>query len=175
MVYNPDLHHRRSIRIKGYDYGQSGFYFITICTCKRERLFGKIRNGKMELNKWGNLVHNEWLKTAEIRPNIKLDAFVVMPDHIHGIIQIIDNDNGHHRGTMHRAPMHEQFGKPTSNTIPTIIRSFKSTVTKQINMLRKTPGLPVWQRNYYIHIIHNKKSHHKICQYIKNNPSQWSE
>ncbi len=134
----------------------------------------------MGLNKWGNLVHNEWLKTAEIRPNIELDAFVVMPDHIHGIIHIIDNDNTHHRGTMHRAPMHrapirEQFGKPTSNTIPTIIRSFKSTVTKQINVLRQPPGVPAWQRNYYVHIIRNKKSYNKICQYIENNPVQWSE
>jgi REP element-mobilizing transposase RayT len=89
MKYNPDIHHRRSIRLKGYDYSQNGLYFITICTQNREHLFGTITNGQMALNPMGEIAHNEWFKTASMRPNIRLHEFIVMPNHIHGIIEII--------------------------------------------------------------------------------------
>jgi len=174
--YNPDIHHRRSIRLKGYDYTQAGLYFITICTFDKHHLFGKISNGKMILNEFGKIAKNEWLKTAEIRKNIGILENIIMPNHIHGIISINDIDNG--RGTVHRAPTYraptkERFGKPTSNTIPTIVRGYKSTVTKQINMLRHTPDAPVWQRNYYEHIIRDEKSYYQIAEYITNNPLKW--
>ena len=78
-----------------------------------------------------------------------------------------------HLGTKHRAPTIERFGKPTSNTIPSIIRGFKSTVTKQINNIRNTPGHPVWQRSYYEHIVRNEKSHNQISEYIRYNPEKW--
>jgi putative transposase len=91
MKYNPDVHHRKSIRLRGYDYSQTGAYFITICTYNRECLFGKIvPNGRgamhCALTEIGNIANNEWLKTSEIRKNIQLDSFIVMPNHIHGII-----------------------------------------------------------------------------------------
>jgi REP element-mobilizing transposase RayT len=89
MKYNPNIHHRRSIRLKGYDYSQNGLYFITICTQNREHLFGTITNGQMALNPMGEIAHNEWFKTASMRPNIRLHEFIVMPNHIHGIIEII--------------------------------------------------------------------------------------
>ena len=89
MKYNPDIHHRRSIRLKGYDYSQNGLYFITICTQNREHLFGTITNGQMALNPMGEIAHNEWFKTASMRPNIRLHEFIAMPNHIHGIIEII--------------------------------------------------------------------------------------
>ena len=89
MKYNPDIHHRRSIRLKGYDYSQNGLYFITICTQNREHLFGTISNGQMALNPMGEIAHNEWFKTASMRPNIRLHEFIVMPNHIHGIIEIL--------------------------------------------------------------------------------------
>ena len=89
MKYNPDIHHRRSIRLKGYDYSQNGLYFITICTQNREHLFGTISNGQMALNPMGEIAHTEWFKTASMRPNIRLHEFIVMPNHIHGIIEII--------------------------------------------------------------------------------------
>lgn len=183
MTYNPDIHHRRSIRLKGYDYSQSGLYFITMCTYKKEPLFGEIVNGIIDLNEYGKIVKNEWLKTSEMRPSVELDEFIIMPDHIHGIIVITDDGCG--RGTMgqrwdtmHRAltdATTEQFGKPTSNTIPTIIRGFKAAVTKQINIIRNTPSVPVWQRNYYEHIIRNEESYIRISEYIKDNPLHWNQ
>jgi REP element-mobilizing transposase RayT len=89
MKYNPNIHHRRSIRLKGYDYSQNGLYFITICTQNREHLFGTITNGQMALNPMGEIAHTEWFKTASMRPNIRLHEFIAMPNHIHGIIEII--------------------------------------------------------------------------------------
>ena len=135
MRYDPDKHHRRSIRLKGYDYSQIGAYFITICTQNRECLFGKIVDGKMVLNPFGRIVADEWTKTALIRDEIKLDEWVVMPNHFHGIVVVTNC-----RGTARRAPTVERFGKPVSGSIPTIVRSFKSAVTKRINELRQTPG-----------------------------------
>ena len=175
-----EKHHRRSIRLKEYDYSQVGLYFITICTQKHLCLFGKIEEGKMILNEYGIIAEKELIKTSEMRPNIHLDEFIIMPNHIHGIIEITNR-----RGTMRRAPsMHryptsyrapkvEQFGKPTSNTIPTIIRGYKSALTKQINILRNQPGVPVWQRNYFEHIIRNEKEMNETREYIINNPLKW--
>jgi len=167
--YDPQRHHRRSIRLRGYDYSRPGAYFITICTQDRACLFGEIVDGKIRMNDAGKIVHDEWLRTADIRPNVELDAFVVMPNHLHGII-VLHPDR---RGTLQRAPTVEQFGKPTSNTIPTIVRLFKSAVTKRINEHRGTPGARVWQRNYYEHIIRNEKSLNNIHEYIANNPMKW--
>ena len=170
--YNPEIHHRKSIRLKNHDYSQPGAYFVTICTYNHKCIFGYISKGEMKLNDFGKIVETEWLKTAQIRANVELDEYIIMPNHLHGIIIIVDNC----RGTTHRAPTiqaHESFGKPVSGSIPTIIRGFKSTVTKQINQLRNTLGLPVWQRNYFEHVIRNEKSLHQIRYYIVNNPLQW--
>ncbi|MHB0924866.1 MAG: transposase [Bellilinea sp.] len=166
-------HHRRSIRLPGYDYAQEGAYFITLCTHNREHLFGEIVNGEMVLNDLGKIVHDEWNHTSIIRPTIELGEFVVMPNHFHGIILIVDG-----RGTAHRAPTgdiptYEQFGKPVAGSIPTVVRGFKSAATKRINIFRNTPGAPVWQRNYYEHIIRNEKSYFEIAQYIFDNPAHW--
>jgi len=109
-----------------------------------------------------------------MRGNVELDEYIIMPNHLNGILVIVD-DGG--RGTVHRAPTttpkYESFGKPVSGSIPTIIRGFKSTITKQINELRNTPGAPLWQRNYYEHIVRNEKSLNRIRQYIINNPANW--
>lgn len=164
------LKHRRSIRLNGYDYSQGGAYFVTICTYQREWLFGKITHGEMKLNNLGEIVRDEWLRTSEIRPNVILDEYVIMPNHLHGII-IIKNDGG--RGTLQCAPTVERFGKPTRNSIPTIVRLLKSTTTKHINEFRKMLGFPVWQRNYYEHIIRNERDLNRIRKYIINNPSLW--
>lgn len=184
------IHNRRSIRLKGYDYTQPGAYFITLCAQDRIHLFGRIRNGEMKLNEFGKIVSGEWERTAEMRPNIRTADFVVMPNHIHGILVIADDDDGDIcRGTLQRAPTDkraptgkrakteniEQFGKPVSNSVPTIIRGFKSATTKRINQLRNTPRLPVWQRNYYEHIIRNDTSYHQITEYIRLNPARWEE
>jgi len=178
-----DKYRIESIRLPGYDYSQPGAYFITIVTHNRQCLFGEIVNGEMTLNRFGGLVKNEWQKTDIIRPDIIIDAFVVMPNHLHGILIINDNDEFcNRRDTLQRVSTTEtgtgtktieQFGKPTKNSIPTIVRLFKSTVAKQINQIRQTPGIPVWQRNYYEHIIRNDDELNKIREYIISNPLTW--
>jgi putative transposase len=184
MKYNPEIHHRRSIRLKGYDYSQNGAYFITLCTQDRKSIFGNIVNGEMQLSPFGIIARDEWLKTSEMRKNIEMDEFVVMPNHFHGIIVIDDllgtgtEDLG--TGTVHRAPTIEQFGKPTSNTIPTIIRGYKSAVTKKINTFQINAGaynMPerIWQKNYYEHVIRNEASLGRIREYILSNPLNWKQ
>jgi len=173
MRYNSDIHHRQSIRLKNYNYSQNGHYFITICTYNRENLFGEITDGKMILNGYGKIAEDELYNTEKMRKDVKIDTYVVMPNHIHVIIEI-NNRGGYCRGTMHRAPtMIEQFGKPTSNTIPTIIRGFKSAVTQQIKIKNNDYSMIVWQRNYYEHIIRNEDELDRIREYIKNNPANW--
>jgi len=192
MRYNPETHHRKSIRLKGYDYSREGAYFITICCHNRRCLFGEIHNGKMHLNKFGKIAETEWLKTGEIRYNVELDAYAIMPNHVHGIIHITDVVVGAHcivgshcivgahcnvplrqdNAQRNISPQTERFGKSTHNSIPTIVKLFKSTVTKQINQLRYTPGLSVWQRNYYEHVIRDDELY-KIRHYIFTNSLQW--
>ena len=170
MKYGPKKHHRRSIRLKGFNYSRAGAYFVTICTKDRACLLGAVVDGDMRLNEFGEIVREEWLRTEQIRPNVALDTFIVMPNHIHGII-ILNGDT--RRGTLQRAPTIERFGKPTSNTIPTIIRLFKSITTKRINERRGTRGVPIWQRNYYEHIIRNDDELNQIREYIMTNPLKW--
>jgi len=168
MSFDPEKHHRRSVRLQGYDYAQVGAYFVTIVTQGRECLFGDVMDGEMVLNEYGQIIVGEWERTADIRPNVSLDVFIAMPNHIHGIIMIADG-----RGTLQRAPTTERFGQPTSNSIPTIIRLFKSVTTKRINEVRGRPGGAVWQRNYYEHIIRDEDDLCRIREYIVNNPLQW--
>jgi len=182
MPYNPKIHHRRSIRLKGYDYSQPGAYFITLCTHNRECLFGNIVDGEMVLNEYGILVKNEWLRTSEIRPNVIVDEFIIMPNHLHGIFIINDDGCGATcRGVSPYAPKpapyintpNTNIFKSPSKTIGAIIRGFKSITTKQINQLRNTHNKSVWQRNYYEHIVRNESSLNKIRKYITNNPMKW--
>jgi len=157
---------------KFFAHTSSGAYFVTIVTHGRQCLFGAIVDGAMRLNEFGEIVCDEWLKTEIIRPRVQLDVFVIMPNHIHGIV-IVNDVDGCCRGTLQRAPTIEQFGKPTSDSIPTIIRLFKSATTKRINEYRNTPAVSVWQRNYYEHIIRNETEWQRIRQYIANNPIHW--
>lgn len=189
MKFNPSIHKRKSIRLHGYDYSQEGMYFITICTHNKECLFGHVGANRirpdqvnnhddandenipeMHLNEFGKIAHNEWLKTPEIRPNVELGEFMIMPNHMHGII-IIKNQHLQ-EGVLQYAPM--EFKSPSHN-IGAIIRGYKSAVTKQINILRESPEHAVWQRNYYEHIIRTAESYEKITNYIIRNPLLWEE
>jgi REP element-mobilizing transposase RayT len=170
--YNPDIHHRRSIRLKHYDYTQTGAYFVTVCTWQKECLFGDVVDGETRLNEYGNVVVDCWNKIPSHFQYVGLDAFIVMPNHVHVII-VMDNC----RGKACLAPTWErgQFGKPITGSLPTIVGSFKSAVTKQINTIRNTPGTPLWQRNYYEHVIRNDDELQRIREYIINNPLQWAD
>ena len=169
MTKVPEKRNRRSLRLQGYDYSQAGAYFVTICTQDQECLFGEVVDGEMRLSAAGRAVLAEWLKTADIRPYIELDAYVVMPNHFHGIVMITDG----RRGTARRAPTTERFGRPVPGSLPTIVRSFKSAATKRINERRGTRGASVWERNYYEHVIRDDESLSRISEYIQTNPLRW--
>jgi len=173
MKYDPNKHHRRSIRLKGYDYTQPGAYFVTICTYQRQVLFGEIINGEMVLNTCGEIVSEEWFKTTQIRANIQLhdDEFVIMPNHLHGIIWIVETEAG---ATGPVAPTRNgQFNGPKPGSIGAIIGQIKSVAAKRINQTLNSPGAPVWQRNYFEHIVRNDDELNAIRQYIQNNPHKW--
>ena len=177
MSYDPGTHSRRSIRLTAYDYSRPGAYYVTICTGDKECLFGGIVDGQMHPNEYGKIAHGEWWRSEKIRPRIQLDAWVVMPNHVHGILMIgrgtaVVADIGC-RGTARRAPTAEQFGKPLSGSLPTLIRAYKSAVTKRINQVRNTPGKAVWQRGYYEHIVRNEGELSRIREYITTNPIRW--
>jgi putative transposase len=192
MKYDPDRHHRRSIRLKDYNYSQEGAYFVTICTHKRECLFGEIRDGEMQSNDIGVAVHNEWMKSALIRREIHLDMFVVMPNHIHGLVFIVGDDpalvgatggrpffgkqtaDGGSREFEgdRRSPL--QTRGPRRRSLAAFIGGFKSACTRSVNEFGCTSGIPLWQRNYYEHVIRNENSLNALREYIQANPSQWA-
>lgn len=167
---NSSLPHRRSVRLPDYDYGQAGAYFVTICTHKRRCMLGEVIGERAVLNDAGRTVEEEWLRTAQLRSNVALDQFVIMPNHVHGIIWII----GQKAGTARRAPTGERFGRPVTNSLATIVRMFKSSAARRINELRKTPGAPAWQRGYHEHVIRGEKDLNALREYVLNNPLQWA-
>ncbi|MDY7394850.1 transposase [Aureibaculum sp. 2210JD6-5] len=178
--YNPHIHNRKSTRLKGYDYSQDGAYFITICCHEHNCLFGEVINGEMVLNAYGKIAYNEWSKTPEIRNNVELDVFVIMPNHLHGII-ILNGGRGESNSPDTNIKSHlqnttDKSNSPqcgTSNTVGAIVRGFKSAVTKQLNELNI--DCKIWQRNYYDHIIRNEESYINISNYIINNPEKWED
>ena len=157
---------RRSLRLQDFGYAQPGGYFVTY---RRETLFGEIQERSMRLNRYGEIAGECFKAIARHFDNVAVDEFVIMPNHIHGIVVIINV------GARHAVPVQSlgRFGKPMANSLPTIVRSFKSATTKRINDLRQTSGAPVWQRNYYEHVIRNEPSLHRIREYIGNNPARW--
>jgi REP element-mobilizing transposase RayT len=155
MPYDPRIHHRQSIRLKGYDYYQPGVYFITIVSKDRENLLGEIVNGEVHLSEWGQIAASTWEDLVNHNPGVGLDAYVVMPNHLHGIV-IIKELN------------------PISS-LPEIIRQFKTYSARRINQKRRMAGIAVWQRNYYDHIIRNQNDLERVRQYIQNNPQQWCD
>lgn len=159
-----------SIRLPNYDYSQEGEYFITICTQDRQHLFGEIVNNEMQLSEFGKIAQLCWEQIPEHFNSATLDEFVIMPNHVHGII--ILNDNNRIEISNSRK---EEFSKPVSGSIPTIIRSYKSAVTKKINELRKTLGEKVWQTGFYESIIKEPTELYFVQEYIKNNPHNWKE
>ena len=173
--YNPDKHHRRTIRLCGYDYAQEGLYFVTVCCQGRACLFGEIVDGEMILNPAGRMVEKCWLDIPKHFTHAVLHDYIIMPNHVHGIIELTDVVAG---ATNVRAknfsPLsrQSQFRSP-SKTIGSIVRGFKIGVTKW--MRQNTDIFSVWQRNYYEHIIRNAKSYENIAEYIITNPARWRD
>lgn len=201
MTYNPEIHHRRTIRLKGYDYTRPGAYFLTLVTYRRDEIFGQIINAEMNLSPLGHIAREEWLRSIQIRKEIQLfeDEFVVMPNHIHAIVWIIDP-------TVRAHGMRPEY-QPTSATAgenpnpATVIRSngdigairddarrapllrgrslgafvagFKSAVTSRARRELNTTG--IWQRNYYEHIARSEAEIKGFWNYIDDNPRKWEE
>jgi len=153
-------------------------YFVTICAYEKQCIFGEIVDGIMVKNPMGNAVEEEWLRTKELRLYVELDAAVVMPNHFHGIVMLIDANEGTARpadtGTARHAPTGRAFAQSVSHSLASVVGSFKSAVSKRINELRGTPGTVVWQRNYYEHIIRNEHDIQQVREYIVNNPAKWA-
>jgi putative transposase len=173
-------HRRRTIRIRDYDYTQAGAYFITICTRNRECLLGKVVDSMVRLNETGRVVESVWLRTAMVRSNIELDAYVVMPNHFHAIFFI--HDSGAVGATRRVAPTKDLSGSignpwrsngPKSGSVGAIMAQFKSLVTKRINNTLQYPGGSLWQRNYYEHVIRDEESMNRIREYIATNAQRW--
>ena len=163
--------HRKNIRLKGWDYSQEGVYFITIVTKDREPLFGEVVDGEMVLNELGEIVQFTWNNLVNHNPNIGLDEFVIMPNHVHGIIAIFDPVGAGSQPAQNGVGL-----EPTpTNTMPLseIVRQLKTFSAKRINVLRGTPGVPVWQRNYFDRIIGTDREYEQIAVYIANNPLNW--
>ena len=174
VKYDPKIHHRHSVRLRGYDYAGPGQYFVTVCTHHRELLFGEVIEGQMRRNALGDIVHAEWYATERIRPEIRLGAFIVMPNHLHGIIEIVDV--GARRRLARTTPGKQLPGRPhgpAPGSVGAILGQIKSRTKKAINRTRGTSGMPVWQPNYHEHIIRNEQELNCIREYICNNPLRW--
>ncbi len=187
MVFHSDKHHRRSIRLQGYDYSQAGAYFVTVVTWDRACLFGDVVDGEMRLNDVGQMVAAAWDALSNRFPIVALDAFAILPNHVHGIVVIATNENTNDVGAG-LVPAHdmtiigatEATGATTrvAPTVGDIVGAFKSLTTVHYTRGIKTYRWPpflrhLWQRNYYEHIIRNEESLNRIREYIVNNPIQW--
>lgn len=206
MAPRPDdgPHRRRSIRLKGHDYAGGGVYFVTIVTQGRACLFGDVVEGAVRLNRYGESVREEWEGSAQIRPEIRLDAYVIMPNHVHGIVVInadgspaasdgaragagadgvvahgVGRHVGAHHVGEHAVGAHGRaplrgLARPP-RSLGSFVAGFKSAAAKRINQMRGTPGAAVWQRNFYEHVIRNDEDLNRLRQYIQDNPLRWAE
>jgi len=163
MKTDVEKHRRRLIRLREYDYKQAGAYFITVVAHGRAVLFGEIAGGETRLNEFGQIVERAWADLPEHYLNVQCDAFVVMPNHIHGIIMLGE-------------PIVEAGLKPAPtrrHELPEIVRALKTFSARRINEMRHTPRASVWQRNYYEHIIRGDRELLRVREYILNNPLDW--
>jgi putative transposase len=175
MKFKPDIHHRKTIRLHEYDYSQAGFYFVTMCTQNRVLLFGDIVDGVMVLNGAGMMIETWWNELPQKFVDIRLDEYVVMPNHMHGVIEIVgadlrvcpDKNASINQGAHTGAPLH------------TMVQWFKTMTTNAyIQGVNKNnwPCFPgkLWQRNYWERIIRNDQELNNTREYIRNNPAQWA-
>jgi len=192
MRYAPEKHHRRSIRLKGYDYSQLGAYFVTICTQDRECLFGEIVEGEMRLNTAGRMIEKWFWELENKFQDICCDEHIVMPNHFHCIIinvgavgadlRVCPDDGQSRDGQSRRIAPTEMGehnrGEHIGSPLPVVVQWFKTMTTNEYIRGVKQSGWArfdgrLWQRNYYEHIIRNDESLHRIREYIINNPLQW--
>ncbi len=164
---------RTSLRLPGYDYTRPGGYYVTIVTKDRIPLFGRVVDGEMILNDLGRIVVDAWNDLPNHYPHVLLDAFIVMPDHVHGIVVLTDGqDRGMERARRARRDSRGDRG-PRRHGLPEIVRAFKSFSARRINERRGTPGVSVWQRGYYDRILRTAADWRSARWYIATNPQRW--
>jgi putative transposase len=198
VKFDPKIHHRRSIRLEDYDYSQAGGYFVTMVTWQRESLFGKVMNGEMTLNRYGEIVLKWWNEIPVHFQNVETGAFVIMPNHVHGIIFILERrgtvshpvgvpvpkDDGENSISQNNnavgitqggetPPLRTFEGTPT---LGQIVAYFKYQSTKEMNKVEDASTVTkFWQRNYHEHVIRNEKDLQNKADYIEANPLLWGE
>jgi putative transposase len=187
MEYDAAKHHRRSIRLPGYNYASPGAYFVTICVHGGECLLGDVVDGEMRLNEWGKTASGYWLRIPDHFDHVQLDEWVVMPNHLHGIVLIVGRGEASPATTSvsddptpgEADPQDRESNMDASPLQPgslgATIGNYKSVSTRRINRVRGTPGTRFWQRNYWEHIIRDERSLNRIREYIQNNPARWAE
>ena len=161
-------HRRRTIRLPSYDYASPGAYFITLCTFRRLSIFSEVTSGSVRLSKLGEIARDELLRTESIRDEAEVDAFVIMPNHVHAIVLLRTTV-----GATGRSPLPRTADGPPPRSIGALVAGLKSATTTRINRLRGAPGSPVWQRNYYERVIRNEVELAYARQYIVDNPREW--
>jgi putative transposase len=181
-TYDQNKHHRRSIRLRGYDYSQPGAYYVTITTRHRACLFGDVVNGAMRLNDGGRVAKQCWMAIPDHFPHTTLDAYVIMPNHVHGIIviaeRVADIVGANNYSPLQYPQQPPEMPPPApfrspSKTIGSMVRGFKIGVTKWFRA--NTDVYTVWQRNYYDHVIRDERSLNRIRWYILENPARWHD
>jgi REP element-mobilizing transposase RayT len=192
-------HHRKTIRLKGYDYTSVGRYFVTIVTRNRLKLFGEVIDGSMELNRFGEIAATEWEKTIHLRDNVSLGALMIMPDHIHFVVHI---DNQQLQTDYTAEELERRSGIVggqninKAGSLGSIVRGYKGAITRQVlekvtsdeisTLVRQDPKLDfittrlktektIWVRNYYESVIKTEQHYHNVTEYINNNPKKWDE
>ena len=171
MPRSPIRPSRRSIRLPNVDYSQGGTYFLTICSFDKTNIFGEVRNNIVHLNPIGEIVRDLWLAIPTHFPTIRLHAFILMPNHLHGIVAI--EEWARHAVPLQIARNVEGFQNPVSASIPTMVRSFKSAVTKHVRSHMNIPSIQVWQSNYFERILRNGTELRHATRYITENPRRW--
>lgn len=168
MNIDKNSRRRKLVRLRHYDYSQSGAYFITMCVQNRARLFGDIIDGEMQLNEAGRTIQSLWNELPTFYSGSEIDEFAIMPNHFHAIIVLIESV-----GAIHESPQRITVTERRNMAIPKMIGRFKMTSSKRINQFRGTPGATVWQRNYWERVIRNEIELNALRDYIANNPLQW--
>jgi putative transposase len=162
---------RRSVRLPTYNYASAGAYFVTICAQGHECIFGEILQGEMKLNSLGVIVTEVWLDSERVRPTLKLAQFVVMPNHLHGLVILLGDERAHSCEPLPELRTRDKVRSPRS--LSSFVSGFKATSTKRVNDARRTPGLKVWQRSFFERVIRDDDAFLKAAEYILNNPMRW--
>ena len=165
---------RRSTRLHGYDYAQAGAYFITVCTAARRCCLCDIAGTAISLTPAGRIVAAEWARSAELRPEVGFDGFVVMPNHVHGVLVLSPTVGATRRVAPGRGSASPLRSGATPGSLGAIVGQFKAASARRINALRGTPGWVFWQRGFYEHVIRNQGDLEAIRTYIADNPPQWA-